>query len=185
MKIAGLLMSAVMAMNAPVYGESNGQKMFDGLKSLAGTWQGRMSTSPKSEGVEGTLTTVTMRVTSMGNVLMHEMVGEGRPDDPITMMYLDGERLALTHYCDAGNRPRMVASMSEDGKSVEFDFLDVAGPTTYGYMREARFTLIDAEHHIQEWRFMRPGDKPVVARVELRRVGGPVPAPAAAGAHNH
>ena len=185
MKIAGLMMSAVMALSAPAYGEADAPKMFGTLKALEGTWQGRMTTTPKAEGVDGTVTTVTMRVTSMGNVLMHEMVGEGRPDDPITMLYLDGERLALTHYCDAGNRPRMVASMSEDGKSVEFEFLDVAGPTTYGYMREARFTLIDAEHHIQEWTFMRPGDKPVVARVELKRVGGPVPAPGAPGVHNH
>ena len=114
---------------------------------------------------------------------MHEMVGEGRPDNPITMLHLDGELLALTHYCDAGNRPRMVAAMSEDGRSIEFDFLDVAGPTTYGYMREARFTFVDEDNNIQEWTFMRPGDKLVVARVELKRVDEP--ATAASGGHTH
>lgn len=185
MKIAGLMMSALLALSAQAYGETDAPKMFGTLKTLEGTWQGRMSSIPKVDGIEGSVTTVTLRVTSMGNVLMHEMTGEGRPDDPITMLYLDGQRLALTHYCDAGNRPRMVASMSEDGKSVEFDFLDVAGPTTYGYMRQARFTFIDADHHIEEWTFLRPGDKPVVARIELKRVGGPVTAPGASGVHKH
>ena len=184
MKMPGLIFSTLLMVSAPVYGDSTASKMFETLKALEGTWQGRMTSTPKAS-VEGTLTTVTLRVASMGNVLMHEMTGEGRPDNPLTMLYLEGERLALTHYCDAGNRPRMAASMSEDGKSVEFDFTDVTGPMKYGYMRRARFTVIDADHHIEEWTYMMPGEKAVVARVELKRVAGPVPATTVAGAHQH
>jgi hypothetical protein len=86
------------------------------------------------------------------------------------MFYLDGDRLLLTHYCDAGNRPRMAARVSPDGKTVEFDFLDVAGGTKYGHMDHAVFTLIDANHHTEDWTYMMPGDKPMHAHIDLQRV---------------
>src|SRR5207245_7310483 len=95
--------------------KSDAKKSFDQLKTLAGSWEGHVSTLPPRAEIEGKLMQVTLRVTSMGNALMHEMTGAGRPDDPITMLYLDGDRLLLTHYCDAGNRPRMVGKMSPDG----------------------------------------------------------------------
>jgi hypothetical protein len=85
------------------------------------------------------------------------------------MLYLDNDRLLLTHYCDAGNRPRMVARPSADGKQVEFDFLDVAGGTQYGHMHHAVFTIIDDNHHIEDWTYMEPGDKPIHAHIDLER----------------
>lgn len=149
---------------------SDAEKSFERLKALAGTWEGRVTTTPKAPEVEGVKMTVTLRVTSMGNVLMHEMVGEGRPDDPITMIYLDGGALQLTHYCDAGNRPRMAGTPSADGKNVEFAFMDLTGGTQYGHMHGAAFTLIDENRHTEDWTFMLPGGKSVRAHVDLRRV---------------
>jgi len=114
-------------------------------------------------------------VTSRGNALVHEMKEAGKSDGPtkndhpLTMFYLDNDRLTLVHYCDAGNRPRMVARTSPDGKTVEFDFLDVSGDTKYGHMQHAVFTVVDANHHIEEWTFLMPGDKPMHARMDLVR----------------
>ena len=151
------------------FAQSDAQKSFDQLKTLAGSWEGHVTTLPLQPDIEGNLTQVSLRVTSMGNALLHEMKGAGRPDDPITMVYLDENRLLLTHYCDAGNRPRMTGKISPDGKTVEFTFLDVAGSTQYGHMDHAVFTVIDANHHTEEWTYMGPGDKPVHARIELQR----------------
>ena len=150
--------------------KSDAQKSFDALKTLAGSWEGPVTTVPVVAEMPANIPTqVTLRVTSMGNALMHEMKTEGRPDDPITIMYLDSDRLLLTHYCDAGNRPRMVGKVSPDGKKVEFDFLDVAGSLQYGHMHHAVFTVIDANHHTEDWTYMLPGDKAVQAHFDLQR----------------
>ncbi len=156
--------------------KSDAQKSFDQLKTLAGSWQASVITDPPvPEMGNGTITQVSLRVTSRGNALVHEMQEMGKPDDPtrydhpVTMLYLDGDRLLLTHYCDAGNRPRMVARTSPDGKTVEFDFLDVAGSTQYGHMQHAVFTIIDANHHTEDWTYLMPGDKPMHAHFNLQR----------------
>ncbi|SRR6266436_2850729 len=170
MKSLRFMLSVVLlSLSTLAFAQSDAQKSFDNMKTLAGSWEGHVTTLPQEPAIEGKLMQVSLRVTSMGNALVHEMTGTGRPDDPITMLYLDGDRLLLTHYCDAGNRPRMTGKMSPDGKTVEFDLLDVAGSTQYGHMHHAVFTLVDANHHTEEWTYMQPGDKPVRAHVDLQR----------------
>src|SRR3974390_98211 len=105
MKISRLVLLAVavivVIMLATVaFAQSDAQKSFDKLKSLAGSWEGRLTTFPPMPEADGKLAKVSLRVTSMGNALMHEIKIEERADDPITMLYLDTERLILTHYCD-------------------------------------------------------------------------------------
>jgi hypothetical protein len=156
-------------MAMPEAKKSDAQLSFDQLKTLAGSWEGRVSTVPPAAEIEGKAMQVTLRVTSLGNAIVHEMSGEGRPDHPVTMLYLSGGQLLLTHYCDAGNRPRMTGKMSADGKTVDFEFLDLDGGTQYGHMHHAVFTVIDANHHLEDWTYMQPGDKPIRAHFDLQR----------------
>ena len=104
-----VFVSTVLATSIPQSAtpqKSDAQKSFELLKSLAGSWKG--------QGPEGPVR-VSLRVTSGGSALLQEMVPAGRADDPtngdddpITMIYLDGDRLTLTMYCDSfKNRPRM------------------------------------------------------------------------------
>lgn len=155
------------------------QKSFTELKSLAGTWQGPITVEPAQPGIKnGEIGQISLRVTSRGNALVHEMKDPKTPDDPtkydhpVTMFYLDNDNLTLVHYCDAGNRPRMVAR-SSDGNKVEFDFVDLSGSNQHGHMYHAVFTIIDANHHIEDWTYMMPGDKPLHARMDLHRVESP------------
>lgn len=154
---------------------SDAQKAFDKLKTLAGSWVGRLNTFPAEPSVDGNFAQFSLRVTSLGNAFVHEMSISGRADHPVTMFYRDEDRLLLTHYCDAGNRPRMAATVSPDGKTLEFEFLDLSGSNKYGHMHHAKFTFIDENHHTEDWTWMMPGDKPVRAHFELQRTNAGAP----------
>src|SRR5260370_38133727 len=108
---------------APVPSEA--QKSFATMKSLAGEWEGPVTVSEMPQMSGGKPTHLSLRGTSRGNVLVHEMQEAGTPldatkyDHPVTMFYVDGDQFTLIHHCDAGNRPRMTSKMSPDGKTVE------------------------------------------------------------------
>ncbi len=138
--------------------ESDAKKAFEKLKTLAGSW----------EGAIGDLSTqLTIRVTSAGSAIMHDAFMAST--NKITMIYLENDRLFLTHYGGEGNRPRFEGKLSPDGKSVEFDFLDVAGGTQRGVLKRMMFTLVDANNHVVEVTYMLPDGKPVQARGEFQR----------------
>jgi hypothetical protein len=149
---------------------SEAQKAYEALKTLAGSWEGTLTPIPPVKDFSGARVKVVIRVTSRGNALMHEMTIAGVPDDPITMLYLDGDRLMLTHYCDTGNRPRMVAKTGPDGKTVTFEVLDISGSTQRGHMADAVFTILDPDHHLEEWTSYFPGGKRMTGRFELQRI---------------
>ena len=144
-------MSQTMSHPTNTAAPSDAQKAFEKLKTLAGTWQGNVMGMPVK---------VTLRVTSSGNAILHEATSTARPDDPITMFYVEGDRLFATHYCDSGNRPRMEGKVSPDGKTVEFNLVDIVGNTQHGYMNHIGFTIVDDSHHTEAGSWTLPGNKP-------------------------
>jgi hypothetical protein len=156
---------------APVPSEA--QKSFTTLKSLAGEWEGPVTVPEMPEMSGGKPMRLSLRVTSRGHALVHEFQEAGTPldatkyDHPVTMLYLDGDQLTLIHYCDAGNRPRMIGKLSPDGKTVEFELKDISGDPSV-HMHHSVFTVIDANHHTEDWTFMMK-DKPIHAHFDLQR----------------
>jgi hypothetical protein len=155
-----LAASTVLAQNAA---QTSAQKSFDQLKSLAGSWQGKTS--------DGRLLTVTFRDTAGGSALMSEIEGKGEAD-MISMFHLDGaNRLLLTHYCGAGNQPRMSGSASPDGKTITFNFFDGTNLSTpdAGHMQRVVFTIVDANHHTEDWTFNAGPGKEMKEFFDLQR----------------
>src|ERR1700687_4108703 len=106
--------------------KSEAQTSFDTMKTLAGDWEGPVKTDmPVAAKVDIKPLHVSMRVTSRGNVLVHEFQEAGTPldaakyDHPVTMLQLDADRVRLVHYCHAGTRQRMTGKISPDGKTLE------------------------------------------------------------------
>jgi hypothetical protein len=139
------------------------QKSFDQLKTLTGSWEGKNS--------QGKPLQVVFRDTAGGSALMSEIKGEGH-DDMISMIHLDGpNRLLMTHYCGAGNQPRMAAIVSPDGKAFTFTFFDgtnLASPDA-GHMQRVVFTILDANHHTEDWTFRAGAGKEMKEFFDLRR----------------
>jgi hypothetical protein len=156
--IAALVTTCALAQTTPT---TDAQRAFAAIKSLPGTWEGKNDGHPLQ---------VTYKVTSGGSAVMSEIMGHG-PEDMITMFHLDGpNRLLMTHYCSSGNQPRMQASVSPDGKTITFTFLDVTNLATpdAGHMQTMVLTLIDENHHTEEWTFADHG-KEMKELFDLRR----------------
>jgi hypothetical protein len=140
--------------------QSDAQKAFATIKSMPGTWVGKTA---KGDSVE-----VNFKVTAGGSAVMSEILGK---EDMISMFHLDGpDRLLMTHYCGAGNQPRMQATVSPDGKTITFTFVDgtnlsESGP---GHMQRMILTLLDENHHTEEWIFTGHGQE-IKEVFDLRR----------------
>ena len=160
---------------------SDPQESFALLKKLTGTWEASVTTpdqpqTSRREG-NGTTTQVTLRVTSSGNAILHEVHDPKVPDDParyehpVTMLYVEDSQLNLMHYCDAGNRPHMKAVASTDSNTVTLELVDITGSLEYGHMQKAVFTIVDDQRHAEDWTYVFPDNRAVRFHFDLRRVG--------------
>jgi hypothetical protein len=125
--------------------QTDAQKAFTAIKNMPGTWEQKM---PNGGALQ-----VTFKVISGGSAVVSEIVGK---EDMISLFHMDGpNRLLLTHYCSAGNQPRMQASVSPDGKTLTFNFVDATNLATpdAGRMQSMVLTLLDENHHTEEWNF--------------------------------
>ena len=138
-----------------VYGLCRDARAFDVLKTLGDSWEGTATTTPAEPGKSGARIVLSMQIASSGHTLVHEghaaeydpMKNPGQKDNPFTMIVIDGDLLELTHYCDADNRPRMIGKLLPDGKTIDFESLDVSGNPQYGHMQHVKFTVVDSDHH--------------------------------------
>jgi hypothetical protein len=142
-----ILVAAITLASVSAFAQTDAEKAFSAIKALPGTWEGNTSMGPVK---------VTFKVTAGGSAVMSEILGH---EDMITMFNLDGPRLVMTHYCAAGNEPRMQASVSPNGKVITFNFVDamnLASPEA-AHMHRLVLTLVDDSHHTEEWTFTDHG----------------------------
>jgi hypothetical protein len=128
---------------------------FERLKGLNGEWQGHAMTE------DGPAISVSYAVTGAGSVVM-ERLFPGTPH-VISMYYLDGKDLVMTHYCASGNQPhlRLNPGASSAGE-LSFDF---TGGTNLNaavdsHMHSGRMMFKDDSHIENVW-VGYEGGKPV------------------------
>ena len=155
---AALLLACALLSAAPTV--TPAAEAFEHLKGLAGQWTGT--------GADGTTSHSSYEVVAGGSALLErcEMPHDGVPVTMLTLFTLDGSRLLLTHYCMAGNQPRMQAQEMV-GDTIAFEFLDATGLDTpdEGHMHRATFHFDGPDRFTTQWTF-RAGDKDVFSESE-------------------
>lgn len=162
MSKATVVILAAALFAATAFAQTDAQKAFTAIKSMPGTWEGKSQ--------DGRPVKVSFKVTAGGSAVMSEILGEG-PEDMISMFHLDGpNQLLMTHYCGVGNQPRMQASVSPDGKIITFNFKDATNLDSpdAGHMNRMILTMLDDNHHTEEWVFADHG-KEMKEIFDLRR----------------
>jgi len=100
-----------------------------------------------------------LEVTSGGTAVIERahVTEAGKTVEMITLYYLDGDQLKLTHYCMAGNQPTMHATYAPDTKTVTFEYesaTNLKSPND-GHMHHAVYTFIDNDHFKTTWTFRK------------------------------
>jgi DNA-binding transcriptional ArsR family regulator len=72
-------------------------------------------------------------------------------DIMVTLYYLDGDHLMMTHFCMANNQPRMRADASSSPSAIKFKFVDATNLSSpeAGHMNAHSIIWKDAEHVTQ------------------------------------
>ncbi len=135
----------------PARASGNGTAAFEQLKSLAGHWEVQPAGESKA--------TLDLELTANGSAVIERfhMTEQGKEVEMISLYFLDGEQLKMTHYCMAGNQPTMHATYAPDTKTLTFDFdsaTNLKSPND-GHMHHAVYTFIDNDHFKTAWTFQK------------------------------
>ena len=134
---------------------------FDKLKTLEGNWKGMNNGQP----VE-----ISYELMSGGSALVETLMPKDEPT-MVTVYHLDGDKLMMTHYCSAGNQPRMVADISSDDNELNFEFVEVTNlkDDSDGHMIGLKIIFDDQDHFQQVWTWSKD-DKQTPGNFEFERV---------------
>jgi hypothetical protein len=154
------LFSAVIALGAE--SAIDPKVAFARLKSLAGEWEADTQMGKVQ---------VSYEVIAGGTAVVERESGEKMPV-MLTLYHLDNGRLLLTHYCAAGNQPRMQASAySPQTGELEFRFLDATNLAEgAGHMRNARFRFLTSDRLESRWEFHENGKLKSTETWQYKRV---------------
>jgi hypothetical protein len=161
---ATLIMLAIIASTQSLKPVESTNPGFAKLQSLAGEWEGGAVHDGKPLPA-----TTTFRLVSDGAAIMDDLA-PGTPHEMITMFYVDGSDLLATHYCSHHNQPRLRALPVSDPNVLEFAFKDATNLKSPAdpHMTALRITLIDSNHHLEEWTATANG-QPVTLTFDFHR----------------
>lgn len=149
--IAALTLAAVSLSGAGAKDED----LMSKLTALEGEWI-MLDENGAETGVVGS----SFRLTSAGSVLAETMFPNS-PDghEMLNLYHADGDRVLMTHYCAAGNQPRLEVRTTEDGNRLELSFESITNLSSSQdhYMHHAEYILHGEDRLTTHWYSMKDG----------------------------
>jgi hypothetical protein len=148
--LSGILAAACLASPRSV-------AAFKKMQSLAGDWEGK---DEKGRPVRSNFKSI------VSNTAMMETLSPPGMEDMVTVYSMDGDAVALVHFCPTNNQPRMRAIPgTDDVKELVFDFQgagNLPSPNT-GHQHHLVVRFEDDNHLTETWTWRHDGmDMPMV-----------------------
>jgi hypothetical protein len=148
---------AVVVISASGRQPTAAQSAFGKLQSLAGDWEGK--------DAEGMPAKTNFKVIAANTAVM-ETISPMHMEEMVTLYSLDGNSIALIHYCPTNNQPHMEATpTTANPRELVFEFKSVANLVSpdAGHQHKLVMQFEDADHITENWTWRAKGkDTPMV-----------------------
>ena len=156
-KLVSFFAVMTFAAASSVLAASHSAAAFKRLQALVGEWEG---TDDKHQPVKTNFRAI------VSNTAVMETLSPSGMEEMVTVYSLDGDGIALVHFCPTNNQPRMRAVPSTDeAKELAFDFQgasNLPSPNT-GHQHHLVIRFEDEDHITEIWTWRHDGmDMPMV-----------------------
>src|ERR1700674_2415295 len=138
-----VILAVADAGSGAIPASSKAATAFEKLKTLVGDWQGK---DGKGEQAKTSFKLVA------GNTAVSETLEMSGMDEMLTLYSIDGDTIALLHYCPTNNQPRM-RSIPEAGdiKQLVFSYLGAGNLPSIAVGHEHKLVIqFEDKDHITE-----------------------------------
>ncbi len=158
-----------LSLSCGVAGADDDGGVMEKLATLQGDW-----IMLDEDGEETDMIASTFRLTAGGSALV-EVMAPGSPDgyEMVNMYHADGDRVLMTHYCAAGNQPRMEVKVTDDEDRLEFRFESITNLSSPGanHMHHAEYIFRGKDRITTRWWSMSEGkiNEDQMVTIEMKR----------------
>lgn len=148
---AVLALFAILVPLSMAQAPNNATGTFHKLKALAGDWDGK-------DNAGNTVKTKFELVA--GDTAVMETLAMSGMEQMLTLYTVDGDGIALVHYCPTNNQPRMRATPSSTAvKELVFSFQGATNlpDPSIGHEQKLILQFTDADHIIERWTWRKNG----------------------------
>jgi len=159
-----LFLAGAAVIAAPLLAASHSAAAFKKLQNLAGDWEGK---DEKGQPVKTNFKSI------VSNTGVMETLSPSGMEDMVTVYSLDGDGIALVHFCPTNNQPRMRAvPASDDVKELAFEFQgasNLPSPNT-GHQHHLVIQFEDENHITETWTWRHEGmDMPMIFHLTRKK----------------